>query len=75
MSYNQTNNALAFNNPVQANGIASSESESFEFNSPALFKQSVQIGFNANLSEFFPMPLPSDPMSLNNPAINSIGTV
>ena len=35
----------------------------------------MQVGFNANLSDFVPMPLPSDPMSLNIPAINSIGTI
>ena len=76
ISYNPTNNALVINNPVQANeGIASAQSETLEVNPPALFKQSVQVGFNANLSDFFPMPLPSDPMSLNIPAINSIGTV
>ena len=52
ISYNQTNNALVFNNAVQATlGIASSESETLEFNSPALFKQSVPVGFNAKLSD------------------------
>ena len=76
ISYDQTNNALAFDNPVQTTeGIASSESETLESNSPTLFKQSVQVEFNANLSDFVPMPLPSDPTSLTVPAINSIGTV
>ena len=46
-----------------------------EFESPALFKESVLVGFNTNSSDLFPLPLPSDPMSLNIPAINSIGTV
>ena len=35
----------------------------------------MQIGFNANLSDFLPMPLPYGPTNLNIPAINSIGTV
>ena len=76
ISYDQTNNALVFNDPMQTTeGIASSESETLGFNSPTTFKQSVQVGLNANLSDFVPMPLPSDPMSPNIPAINSIGTV
>ena len=75
ISYDQTNNASAFNNLVQTTaGIASAE-RILEFKSPSLFKQSVQVGFNANVSDFFPMPLPSAPMILNIPAINSIGTV
>ena len=53
ISYNPTNNDLVINNPAQANeGIASAEGEALDFNSPALFKQSVQVGFNADLSEF-----------------------
>ena len=73
---NATNNTLVFKYPVQTTaGIASAESETLEFNSPALFKQSVRVGFNANLSVFVPMPLPSDPMSLTIPAISSIGTI
>ena len=76
ISYNPTNNALVINNPAQANeGIASAESETLDFNWPALFQQSVQVGLNANLSDFVPMPLPSDPMSLTIPAINWIGTI
>ena len=76
ISYDQTNNALVFNNLVQTTlGMASAESETLEFNSPALFKQSLQVGFNANLSDLFPMPLPSDPMSITIPASSSIGTV
>ena len=35
----------------------------------------MQVGFNANFSDFVPMPLPSDPMSLTIPAMNSIGMV
>ena len=62
ISYNPTNNALVFNNPVQADeGIASAENETLEVNPRALFQQSVQVGFNANSSDFFPMPLPSTP--------------
>ena len=76
ISYDQTNNPLVFNTPVQTTlGIASAASETFEFKSPALFKQSVQAGFNASLSDFVPMSLPYDPMSLTIPAINSIGRV
>ena len=37
ISYNPTNNALVFKDPVQTNdGIASSETETSAFNSPAL---------------------------------------
>ena len=76
ITYNSTNNALVFNNAVQTtSGIASTEGEISGFNSPAFFKQSAQVRFNANLSDFFPMPLPSDPMSLSVPANQSIGTV
>ena len=76
ISYNPTNNALVFHTPLQTTeGIVSSELEPLEFNSPAIFKQSMQVGFNANLSYFVPVPLPSDPMSLNIPASNSIGTI
>ena len=35
----------------------------------------MQVGFNINSSNFFPMPLPSDPMSRNIPASNLTGTV
>ena len=55
--------------------MASAESETLDFKPPALFKQSVQVGFNANLSDFVPMPLPYDPINLAIPASNSIGTV
>ena len=51
--YNPTNNALVFNNAVQTTScIASTEGEILEFSSP-VFKQSVQVGLNANLSDFF----------------------
>ena len=37
ISYNPTNNALVINNPAQANeGIASTEGETLDFNSPTL---------------------------------------
>ena len=75
-SYNPTNNALLFSNPLQTTeGVASSELEPLEFNSPGLLNSGVQVRFNTNLSEFVPSPLPYDPMSLNIPAINSIGTI
>jgi hypothetical protein len=35
----------------------------------------LSAGVNADLSQFVPMPLPSDPTSLNIPAINSMGTI
>ena len=76
ISNNQNNKAFVFNKKVQTiSGIATGEGEILEFKAPALLKQSVQVGFNANSSDFFPMPLPSDPLSLNVPAMNSIETI
>ena len=47
LSYNSTNNALVFNNPVQTTaGIASAESETLEFNSPATFNNTIRVGYN-----------------------------
>jgi hypothetical protein len=76
IKYNSTNNALIFDNPVQtSSGIASSELAPLSFNSPAVFNNGISAGFNADFSQFVPMPLPSDPMSLNIPAINALGTL
>jgi hypothetical protein len=76
IKYNNNNNALIFDNPVQtSSGIASSELAPLSFNSPAVFNNGISAGFNADFSQFVPMPLPSDPMSLNIPAINALGTI
>ena len=76
ITYNPTNNALAFNNPVQANeGIASAESATLDFNSPATFNNSIRVGYNGDFPASVPMTSPLDPTSLIFPAINSVGTV
>ena len=76
IKYNSTNNALIFDNPVQiSSGIASSELAPLSCNSPAVFDTGISVGVNADFSQFVPMPLPSDPMSLNIPAINALGTL
>ena len=76
IKYKSTNNALIFDNQVQtSSGIASSELVPLSFNSPAVFNNCISAGFNADFSQFVPMPLPSDPMSLNIPAINALGTI
>ena len=76
IKYNNTSNALIFDTPIQTTGgIASSELAPLSFNSPAVFNSGISAGVNAYFSQFVPMPLPSDPMSLNIPAINSLGTL
>ena len=76
IKYNTTSNALIFDNPVQtSSGIASSDQAPLAFNSPAKFNNGIAALVNGDLSEFVPMPLPSDPTSLSIPAINSMGTI
>ena len=76
ISYNPTNNALVINNPVQANeGIASAESETLDFNSPATFNNTTWVGYNGDFPASVPMTSPPDPTSLIFPAINSVGTI
>ena len=76
IQYDSTSNAIIFDNPVQTTGgIASSDQTPLSFNSPAVFNSGISTGVNADFSQFVPMPLPSDPMSLNIPAINSMGTI
>jgi hypothetical protein len=76
IQYDSSSNAIIFDNPVQTTGgIASSDQTPLSFNSPAVFNSGISAGVNADFSQFVPMPLPSDPMSLNIPAINSMGTL
>ena len=76
MKYDSSSNAIFFDNPVQTtSGIKSSELAPLSFNSPAVFNNGISAGVNADFSQFVPMPLPSDPMSLNIPAINSLGAL
>ena len=76
IQYDSSSNAIIFDNPVQTtSGIASSELAPLSFNSPAVFNNGISAGVNADFSQFVPMPLPSDPMSLNIPAINSLGAL
>ena len=76
IQYDSTSNAIIFDNPVQTTGgIVSLELAPLSFNSPAVFNSGISAGVNAYFSQFVPMPLPSDPMSLNIPAINSLGTL
>ena len=74
IKYNNTSNALIFDHQIQTTGgIASSELAPLSFNSPAVFNNGISAGVNADFAQFVPMP--SDPMSLNIPAINSLGTL
>ena len=76
IQYDKNSNTLIFDNSVQtSSGIKSSELAPLSFNSPAVFNSGMFAGVNADFSQFVPMPLPSDPMSLNIPAINSLGTL
>ena len=76
ISYNRTNNALVFNNTVQTTaGIASAESETLDFNSPATFNNTIRVGYNGNFPDSVPMTLPFVPTSLIFPATNSGGTI
>ena len=76
ISYNPTKNALVINNPVQANeGIASAESETLDFNSPATFNNIIRVGYNGDFPASVPMTSPLDPTSLILPAINSVGMI
>ena len=76
IKHNTTSNALVFDNPVQtSSGIASSDQAPLSFNSPAKFNNGITALADGDLSEFVPTPLPSDPTSLNIPAINSMGTL
>ena len=76
IAYNPTNSALVFNNPVQANeGIASAESETLDFNSPATFNHTIRVGYNGDFPDSVPMISPLDATSFIFPAINSAGTV
>ena len=64
------------NNPVQAHeGIASAESETLDFNSPATFNNTIRVGYNGDFPASVPMTSPLDPTSLIFPAINSVGTI
>ena len=76
ISYDQTNNALVFNNPAQTTkGIASSETGTLEFNSPATCNNTVRVGYDGEFPGPVPMTSPFDPTSLNFPAVNSVGTI
>ena len=73
LPYDQTNNALVFNNPVQTTlGIASAESETLEFNSPATFNK---VGYNGEFPDSVPVISPLDSAGLILPTINSVGTI
>ena len=73
---NPFNNTLVFNNALETTfRIASVGSDTLEFNSPALFETKYAGRVQRKLVITFPMQLPYEPMSLNIPAINSIGTV
>ena len=68
IKYNSTNNSLIFDNPVQtSSGIASTELAPLSFNLPAVFNNGISAGGNADFSQYVPIPLPSDPMTLNIP--------
>ena len=43
-----------------------------EFASPVIFDQSISLG---NQTSFIPMPIPTHPMELNLPALQSTGTI
>ena len=63
IQYDSSSNAVIVDNPIQTTGgIASSELAPLAFNSPAVFN--ISAGVNADFTQFVPMPLPSDPMSL-----------
>ena len=75
ISYDQTNNALVFDNPVQTTlEVASAESDTLEFNSPATFNSTIRVGYNGKFPDPVPMTSPFDSTSLIFPAINSVGT-
>ena len=70
ISYNQTNNALVFNNLVQTtSGIASAESKTLEFNSPASCNNTIRVGYNGEFPDSAPMISPLDSTSLIFPTI------
>ena len=74
--YDKNSDALIFDNPVQTSvGLASTELAPLSFNAPAVFNNGISAGLSQHFSQYVPMPLPSDPMSLNIPAINSMGTI
>ena len=74
ISYDQTNNALVFNHPLQTTtGI--SPSEALEFDSPATFNNAIRVGYNGDFPASVPMTSPLDPTSLIFTAINSVGTI
>ena len=74
IGYNNNNNSIVFNNPIETNLgiIASSEDTPVTFNS-AIINGVLSVG--SDFTEFIPMPLPSDPDNLNIPIINSMGTI
>ena len=73
IKYDNETNSIVFNNPiVPASGIASAQLGKLSFEPPALFQSPITV---IESNSFVPMPLPSDPMSLNIPAIASNGTI
>jgi len=74
IGYNNNNNSIVFNNPIETNLgiIATSEDTPVTFNS-AIINGVLSVG--SDFTEFIPMPLPSDPDNLNIPIINSMGTI
>ena len=76
ISYDQTNNALVFNNPVQATlGIASVGRETLEFNSPATFNNTIRVGYTGEFPDYVPTISPLDSTSLIFPTINTVGMI
>ena len=76
VKFKSTNIALFFDNPVKtSSGITSTELAPLSRNSPAEINSGISAGVNADLSEFVPMPLPSNPTSLNVPATYSMGAL
>ena len=75
IEYNNSNNTIVFNNPIETNLgiIASSEDTPATFNSSVIVNGPLSVGLD--FTNFVQMPLPSDPFSLNIPIINSMGTI
>ena len=72
--YDSDTNAIVFNNPiVPASGFAAQDVQhNLEFASPVIFDTTIAIG---DQTSFIPMPLPTHPLDLNIPAVQSTGTI
>ena len=74
IGYNNKNNSIVLNNPIETNlGIIASSEDTLATLNSVILHGVLSVG--NDLTQFIPMPLPSDPDNLNIPIINSMGTI